>query len=100
MMKKYIKAMKIFLFLLLCPLALFSQNQYSTRELKDGKFKNDSSHVYTLPFETGKKIFLVQGYESMFSHKGLKALDFKVKTGTKICAARGGVVTAARGNSD
>jgi murein DD-endopeptidase MepM/ murein hydrolase activator NlpD len=86
--------------LILSPLTALSQDEYSTRELKDGKFKADSSYVYTLPFEDRKKVFLVQGYESTFSHKGEKALDFKVKTGTRVCAARGGIVTAARGDSD
>ena len=70
---------------------------YHSGEYKPG---HDSSFVYSLPFETGKKVFLVQGYESMFSHKGSKALDFKVKSGTKICAARNGVVIGARGDSD
>lgn len=65
-----------------------------------GRKMSEPGYIYSLPFETGKKVFLVQGYESMFSHKGNKALDFKVKTGTKICAARSGVVIAARGNSD
>lgn len=60
----------------------------------------DSSFIYSLPFEKGKKVFLVQGYESMFSHKGNKALDFKVKTGTKVCAARGGIVIGARSDSE
>jgi murein DD-endopeptidase MepM/ murein hydrolase activator NlpD len=64
------------------------------------KSRHDNSFVYSLPFESGKKVFLVQGYESMFSHKASKALDFKVRTGTKVCAARGGVVIAARGDSD
>lgn len=59
-----------------------------------------TGHVYTLPFETGKKVFLVQGYQSWFSHKGSYALDFKVRTGTRVCAARDGRVIAARGNSD
>ena len=45
-------------------------------------------------------MFLIQAYESMFSHKGERALDFKVKKGTTICAARGGVVTAVRKESD
>ncbi len=93
--------MKKFLFLLfLSPLTVLAQDDYSTRDLKDGKFKADSSYIYTLPFEDRKKVFLVQGYESAFSHKGEKALDFKVKSGTRICAARGGIVTAARGDSD
>lgn len=64
------------------------------------KTGHDSSFVYSLPFATGKKVFVVQGYESMFSHKGSKALDFKVKSGTKIFAARNGVVIGARGDSD
>ena len=90
----------IFFFLFIIPALVFSQDQYSNRELKDGKFKNDSSYIYTLPFKYKKKVFLIQGYESMFSHKGEKALDFKVKKGTKVCAARGGVVTGARKDSD
>ncbi len=92
--------MRYCLILLLLPVIVFSQQQYSTADLKNGKFKDDSSYIYTLPFEHKKKVFLVQGYESMFSHKGEKALDFKVKTGTKVCAARAGIVTAARKDSD
>lgn len=93
--------MRLFLPLLLSvPQIAVAQSAYSTSDLKNGKFKSDSSYVYTLPFEQGKKVFLIQGYESMFSHKGEKALDFKVKTGTRVCAARGGVVTATRSDSD
>ena len=92
--------MKLTLLILLLPFVSFSQNQYSVNDLKNGKFKDDSSYIYTLPFEYKKKVFLVQGYESMFSHKGEKALDFKVKTGTKVCAARDGIVTAVRKDSD
>lgn len=92
--------MKCCLILLLLPVVVFSQQQYSTADLKNGKFKEDSSYIYTLPFEHKKKVFLVQGYESMFSHRGEKALDFKVKTGTKVCAARAGIVTVARKDSD
>ncbi len=78
----------------------FSQQQYSVNDLKNGKFKADSSYIYTLPFQHKKKVFLIQGYESMFSHKDEKALDFKIKKGTKICAARDGVVTGIRKDSD
>jgi len=82
-------------------LASFSQtSDYSIRDLKAGKFIADSSPVYLLPFEKGKKVFLIQAYESKMSHKGERALDFKVKKGTKICAARDGVVIAARRDSD
>lgn len=73
---------------------------YTTRQLINGKFRNDSSYIYSLPFKTGKKVFLIQGYETRFSHKGERALDFKVRTGTLICAARGGIVTSVRMDSD
>src|SRR5688500_11855989 len=89
----------VFVFLLL-PCCTLAQSGYSTRQLKDGQFKADTSYIYTLPFENGKKVFLIQAYESSFSHKGERALDFKVKKGTRVCAARGGIVTAARGDSD
>ena len=92
--------MKFIFFFQLLPFVALSQDQYSVNDLKNGKFKDDSSYVYTLPFEHKKKVFLVQGYESMFSHKGERALDFKVKTGTKVCAARDGVVSGIRKDSD
>lgn len=92
-----IKLVIIFFFI---PGFVLSQEQYSVHDLKDGKFKTDSSYIYTLPFQYKKKVFLVQGYESMFSHKGEKALDFKVKKGTKVCAARNGIVSAVRKDSE
>jgi murein DD-endopeptidase MepM/ murein hydrolase activator NlpD len=92
--------MRLAILLLLTPLFCTSQTQYSTRDLKDGKFKEDSSYVYSLPFGNSKKVLLVQAYESKMSHKGERALDFKVKKGTKVCAAREGVVISARGDSD
>ena len=92
------------LILILCSLMInfscFSQDQYSIHDLKNGNFKADSSYIYTLPFENKKKVFLIQAYESKMSHKGERALDFKIKKGTKICAAREGVVIAARKDSD
>lgn len=92
--------MRSFIFFLLIPIAGFSQ-QYSINDLKNGKFKADSSFIYNLPFEDKKKVFLIQAYESkMFSHKDERALDFKVKNGTKICAAREGIVSSVREDSD
>lgn len=95
--------MNRFLFILVSLLTFYccpAQQQYSIRDLKSGKFKEDSSYVYSLPFENNKKVFLIQAYDSKMSHKGEYALDFKVKKKTKICAAREGVVIAARGDSD
>ena len=92
--------MKTALIILLFPLFTFSQDQYSIRDLKAGKFKEDSSFIYRLPFENRKKVFLIQAYESNMSHKDERALDFKLKKGTKICAARDGIITALRKDSD
>jgi murein DD-endopeptidase MepM/ murein hydrolase activator NlpD len=86
--------------LLLFPFELFAQSEYSIRDLKEGKFKKDTSYIYTLPFQNKKKVFLIQAYDSKMSHKGEMALDFKVKQGTRICAARDGIVIAAREDSD
>lgn len=90
----------IFIFTFLHVHCCIAQQQYSIRDLKGGKFVDDSSYIYSLPFENNKKIFLIQAYDSKMSHKGEYALDFKVKKKTKVCAARAGVVVAARGDSD
>jgi murein DD-endopeptidase MepM/ murein hydrolase activator NlpD len=92
--------MKACILLLLLPFCCFSQQAYSINDLKNGKFKADSSFIYNLPFENRKKVFLVQAYESGFSHKSERALDFKIKKGTTICAAREGIVIALREDSD
>ena len=60
--------------------------------LQKGKLIDDSSYVYALPFESKKAHLLVQGYFGKFSHKERAALDFKMKRGTKVLAARDGVV--------
>lgn len=61
--------------------------------------QGDSSFVYALPYEKGTCHLLVQGYMTMFSHRGEYALDFKMKRGTKVCAARKGVVIEVREDS-
>ena len=60
------------------------------------KLMGDHVFVYSLPFEKGKSYWVVQGYESMLSHSGDYAIDFKMKQGTKVMAARSGVVTFVR----
>jgi murein DD-endopeptidase MepM/ murein hydrolase activator NlpD len=55
-------------------------------------YDTDSSYIYSLPYPQGDKHLLVQGYNSWFSHKGRLGLDFKMKTGSPILAARSGVV--------
>lgn len=70
------------------------------RKLQKGIIKEDTSFVYTLPFEKNKKHLLVQGYFSHFSHKERAALDFKMKRGTPVCAARNGVVVRVKEDGD
>ena len=64
--------------------------------LQKGIIKDDTSYVYALPFEEGKSFKVIQGYFSRFSHKERAALDFNMKRGTNITAARGGVVIRAK----
>jgi murein DD-endopeptidase MepM/ murein hydrolase activator NlpD len=70
------------------------------RDLKNGKLKPDNSFIYTLPFAEGSKFLLIQGYNSKMSHRNEISLDFKMRKGRKICAARGGVITAIKEDSD
>lgn len=51
----------------------------------------DKDYVYWLPFETGKTQLIFQGYRGKLSHQEADALDFDLKTGEKIYAAREGL---------
>ena len=70
------------------------------RRLQKGITKEDTSYVYALPYEEGKSYRLVQGYFSSFTHQERAALDFKMKRGTKICAARDGEVIRIKEDGD
>jgi len=54
----------------------------------------DRNFAYRLPFKKGSKFYLSQGYNGDFSHKGDQryALDFVMKEGTAVYAARDGIV--------
>lgn len=54
----------------------------------------DTSFIYQLPYPSGRTHLMIQGYNSQFSHRGRLGLDFKMKTGSAILAARAGVVVA------
>jgi murein DD-endopeptidase MepM/ murein hydrolase activator NlpD len=66
------------------------------RQLQSGKLLEDTSYVYTLPFAPGRSYRVIQGYYSRLTHKERAALDFNMSVGTKIYAARGGVVTRVK----
>jgi len=70
------------------------------KRLQKGITKDDTSYIYGLPYEEGRSHLLVQGYFSSFTHRERAALDFKMKRGTKICAAREGVVIRAKEDGD
>lgn len=98
----YLTGMKNLCFWSFCLLfyAAGAQEEISLRQLKNGDYKGDSSFIYSLPFEKGKSYLLVQAYQSKMSHRGEYALDFKMKEGSTVCAARSGVVVALREDSD
>lgn len=52
----------------------------------------DSDYIYDLPFEKGKTQLIFQGYNGTFSHKNENSLDFNLKVGEKVLAAREGIV--------
>ncbi len=54
--------------------------------------KFDAEFIYSLPFEEGKTHLVFQGYNGKLSHKDQFALDFNLKSGSKVFAARGGIV--------
>jgi peptidase M23-like protein len=93
--------MRSLIFILAFPFVGYSQLDDSTiRDLKGGKVKPDTSYVYWLPYENGKKFLLIQGWESKMSHKDEVALDFKMKKGSRITAAREGIVYEVKEDSD
>ena len=68
--------------------------------MKSGRVKKDTSYVYWLPYGPCKKFLLIQGWQSNMSHKGELSLDFKMKTGTSIYAAREGIVTEVKEDAE
>jgi murein DD-endopeptidase MepM/ murein hydrolase activator NlpD len=88
-------------YLLFLSQTLFAQlSNQEIQDLKGGRVVNDTSFIYTLPYEIDKRYMLIQGWQSSFSHQGELSLDFKMPIGTKICAAREGIVSDLKADSD
>jgi murein DD-endopeptidase MepM/ murein hydrolase activator NlpD len=90
------------LFLVIVPLLICSCSvsknplRQQVKQLQKGILKDDTSYVYALPYEEGKTFRVIQGYFSRFTHKERAALDFNMKRGTNITAAREGVVVRVK----
>jgi len=95
-MKQFFSIISIFI----CFPSVAQLSNREVMDLKSGRHRDDSSHVYWLPYKKGKSYFLVQASNSKMSHREELSLDFKMKKGSKICAARSGWVIEARGDSD
>lgn len=52
----------------------------------------DSNRPYALPFEKGYAADLYQGYFGTLSHEGEYSLDFLMPIGTRVLAARAGII--------
>lgn len=63
---------------------------------------HDDSYVYSLPYAAGSAFRVSQGYNGGFSHKGSNqyAIDWKMPSGTAVCAARGGLVVKIKDDSE
>src|SRR5215471_4031020 len=77
-----------------------SAEEKLARKYQKGKITEDTSFIYSLPYENNSSHFLVQGYYSAWSHKSRAALDFVMKQKTKVLAARDGVVVRLKEDSD
>ena len=86
--------MKILLFILILFLGASCGKQFHFTASKEAPA--DTSYIYTLPYPKGKAHLLVQGYNSRFSHRGRLGLDFKMKSGSPVMAARDGVVVGVQ----
>ena len=63
---------------------------------------HDDTYLYRLPYAKGESHRVSQGFNGSHTHKGRSAyaVDFAMKIGTKIYAAREGVVVKTKSNSN
>jgi murein DD-endopeptidase MepM/ murein hydrolase activator NlpD len=63
---------------------------------------HDDSYRYRLPYKKGTSHYVSQGFNGKYTHKGHSqyAVDFAMKEGTKVYAARGGIVVKTKSDSN
>lgn len=81
--RKIIKVLLIIVSVLLISIYLFLSISTSVTN-------NLDKYEYALPFMSGTKHKVVQGYGGLFSHNHIAAIDFEMPEGTPIYAAREG----------
>src|SRR5688500_14800529 len=91
MQPKFLKYLAIVLFMAGCT-ASKDPMRTRLRDLQKGTGIEATSFIYHLPYDTNSTLRMVQGYFSRYSPKNRPALDFKMKRGTRVLAARSGVV--------
>ena len=91
---KYI--LPVFLFFVVSCSVSKNPLRKQVKQLQKGVLVDDTSYVYALPYEEGKTFRVIQGYFSRFTHKERAALDFNMKRGTNITAAREGIVVRVK----
>jgi murein DD-endopeptidase MepM/ murein hydrolase activator NlpD len=74
--------------------------QKEVRAYQRGTISEDTSFVYQLPYPSDLRPRVVQGYFSRFSHKRRAALDFKLKPGSPVLAARDGIVVRVKADGN
>lgn len=94
-MKRLVILLSLSVIIISCGVST-SPQRATFRQLQSGKLKEDTSYVYALPYASGRTHRVIQGYYSRLTHKERAAIDFNMATGTKIYAARGGVVTRVK----
>lgn len=72
-----------------------------TMTFDDPEAVHDDSVVYSFPFDETRALYCCQGFDGAFSHQGplRYSVDWKATPGTRVLAARGGVVTRIRQDS-
>ncbi|MFA0961637.1 M23 family metallopeptidase [Roseivirga sp. BDSF3-8] len=74
--------------------------KYSFSFLKGDPSAKPDGYLYHFPFAHGEKRRVDQGYFGKFSHANLHAVDFHMKEGEPVYAARGGLVVEVREDSN
>src|SRR5205814_8382129 len=71
-------------------------------KLGSNRARHDDACIYELPYSTGCRFKVTQGYNGSFSHKGSNqySIDWQMPEGTPVRAARGGIIVKVRDDSD